>query len=90
MNTFPTQLIATIAALVIVLVIAWLCIKLLAQVTKKSRAGYRIKVIESVPVGTRERLVLASIDGEELLLGVTADSVTLLRRTSADNLVNKR
>jgi len=49
MNTFPTQLIATVLALVVVLIIAWLCIKVLAQVTKRSRTGFRIKVIESVP-----------------------------------------
>jgi len=84
MSTFPTQLFATIIALLAVLVLAWLCLKTLSHATRRSRSSYRIKVLESVPVGTRERLVLTKLDDEELLLGVTAESVTVLSKKSAN------
>ncbi len=39
-----------------------------------------MKVITSMPLGTRERVVLVQVGEEQLLLGVTAQSVSLLAR----------
>lgn len=43
-----------------------------------AREGGRLRVIDSVAVGTRERAVLLAIDGQEVLIGVAPDSVSVL------------
>lgn len=78
MNSFPTSVLFTLLALVLVLVLAWLILRGLSKMNiTKSRNG-RIEVLDSVPMGTRERLVLVRCDEQEYLLGVTASSITRL------------
>ena len=78
--SFPTTLLVTAVALAFVLALAWLAIRLLARTGAGSLGrGGRLKVMQSVPVGTRERVVLVEFDGEELLLGVTAGRISTLR-----------
>ncbi len=38
-----------------------------------------LKVITSMHLGTKERLVVVDVDGKQLLLGVTAQQITLLQ-----------
>lgn len=77
--SFPVTLLVTMVALALVLVIAWFAIRLLARGTTGGLArGGRVKVVQSVPVGARERVVLVEFDGRELLLGVTAGRVSVL------------
>ena len=79
---FPVTLLITLLALVFVLVLAWLAIKLLARsgaVAMTGRNG-RLRLVQSVPVGARERIVLLEVDGEEWVVGVSAGSVTRLDR----------
>ena len=40
--------------------------------------GKSIQIIEAASVGTRERLVVAHVDGRKILLGVTAQSINML------------
>jgi len=40
--------------------------------------GKTIQIVEAASVGTRERLVVAHVDGRKLLLGVTAQSINML------------
>lgn len=40
--------------------------------------GGTIKVVSVLPVGTRERLALVEVGGQQLLLGVTAQQITTL------------
>ena len=42
-----------------------------------ARSG-SIKVISVLPVGSRERLALVEVGGQQLLLGVTAQQITML------------
>lgn len=44
-----------------------------------SRSGL-IKVIAVLPLGTRERIALVEVGGQQLLLGITATQVTTLHR----------
>jgi len=81
-GAFPVTLLITLFALAFVLVLAWLALKLLARsgaVALGGRSG-RLKVLQSVPVGARERVVLMEVDGEELLLGVADGGVRVLER----------
>lgn len=43
-----------------------------------STRGGAIKVVSVLPVGTRERLALVEVGGQQLLLGVTAQQITTL------------
>ena len=79
---FPLALLSTVIALAAVLAIAWLALRLLARagVGGAVRPGGRLKVLQSVPVGTRERLVLVRYEAREYLLGVTAGGVSVIER----------
>jgi len=85
-TSFPLSLLITVLALAAVLAIAWLSIKALASFSKGNLKGGRVKVLQSVPLGARERLTLVQIDDTELLLGVTAAGITLLRSGSTSTL----
>ncbi|MBX2825491.1 MAG: flagellar biosynthetic protein FliO [Gammaproteobacteria bacterium] len=70
----------TILALALVLVLAWLILKALASSgMAKTRSG-RVRITETLPLGTRERLVIVEHDGHEYLLGVSSASVNLLEK----------
>ena len=72
MNNFPTTLILTILALAIVLVVAWLLLRGIKSMGVAQNRNGRLKIIESVPVGSRERIVLVTLDTKEYLIGVSA------------------
>ena len=75
---FPTTLLFTLIALILVLVLAWFAIRMLAQLSTGRSKGGRIEVLQNVPVGTGERLVLLKFDNREILIGVTAGGITVL------------
>jgi len=63
----------------------WIVRKL--QDKKNIFGGKAIHIIEAASVGTRERVVIASVEGNRLVLGVTAHSINLLtelERTEED------
>jgi len=72
MNEFPTTLLLSMVALVIVMVAAWLILRGIASMGKLKNLNGRIKVTESVAVGPKERIVLLEFEGKSLLVGVSA------------------
>lgn len=78
MDNFPTTLLLTIFALAIVLVVAWLIIRGLASMGMAQNRNGRLKIIESVPVGSRERIVVLEFNSREYLVGVTANGMVQL------------
>jgi len=72
MNGFPTTLLLTMVALVIVMVAAWLILRAIASMGKLKNINGRIKISESVAVGPKERIVLLDFEGQSLLIGVSA------------------
>ncbi|MCV6615782.1 MAG: flagellar biosynthetic protein FliO [Cellvibrionaceae bacterium] len=44
-----------------------------------SLGGTQIKVVSSLTLGNREKLVITEVNGEQLLLGVTANSIRCLK-----------
>ncbi len=72
MNGFPTTLLLTMIALVVVMVAAWLILRAIASMGKLKNLNGRIKVTESVAVGPKERIVLVDFEGQSLLIGVSA------------------
>jgi len=83
-NGFPINLLFTILALVFVLILAWFAIRLLAHLASgKSRNG-RLRVTYTLPLGSREKLVLLECDDREYLLGVTANGISLIDQQTID------
>ena len=86
-TSFGVTLLWTLAATVIVAVVAWIALGLLRRVlqsgrpggSSRSRAGgRRLRIVQSLPLGTRERAVLIEDGEREYLLGVAAGGVRLL------------
>lgn len=80
--TIGLEIVVTIAALMVVLVLAWFAIRMLARMAGAQRAGARVRVLESTPVGQRERIVLLRFDNHDYLLGVTSGGIRMLDRTT--------
>lgn len=78
MNNFSVSFLFTMLALALVLALAWIIIRGLSKMTvTKSRSG-RLEVLDSVPLGSRERIVLVRYDQKDYLLGVTANNISRL------------
>jgi flagellar protein FliO/FliZ len=75
---------ALIAATVFVLVLAWVCLRLLRRFQRGAGAGEAMGYVRAIPVGPRERVTLIRFRGEILMLGVAAGGVSLLARYPDD------
>lgn len=79
------QLAGVALALLLVLVLAWLVLKLLSRTMQGPRgtaAGHDLRVERVLAVGARERLVLVRHGSAQLLLGVTAGGISVLARSA--------
>jgi flagellar protein FliO/FliZ len=67
-------------ALVIGLLLAllWGLKKLQLGATLVRRSGARVQVIETVALGTRQKIALVRVDDREVLIGVTAQTICAL------------
>lgn len=86
-GTAASGLFGTLIALAFVLVLAWGALKLLRRWQDRAGGGGStgvtgpgLRVVRALPVGPRERVVVIEVDGERMLIGVSAASVTLLTR----------
>jgi flagellar protein FliO/FliZ len=82
------QVVGVVLALGLVLVLAWLVLKLLSRTMQGAQASgpggaTPLRVERVLAIGARERLVLVRHGDELLLLGVTAGSVNVLQRSPA-------
>lgn len=84
--TVMSSLLAIILSLAFVLGLAWGALWLLRKFQDGSfgklsgdTEGRELRFERALPVGQRERLVLVEVDGEQMLLGVTAHSITMLK-----------
>ncbi len=64
----------------VIVALAWL----LKQMKVGPMAHGRFKVTAALSLGRQERLLKVQVDGEELLLGVTAHQITLLDKQPLD------
>lgn len=84
-GTAISGLVGMVLALAIVLGLAWVCLKVLRQWQEKgigNRPGEperSLRFVRALAVGQRERLMLVEAEGELMLIGVAAGSVSLLR-----------
>lgn len=84
-----TGLFGTVLALAFVLGLAYLSLRFLRRWQDRfagSQGGgpeRRLRFVRALPLGQRERLVIVEAEGELMLIGVSAGSVTLLRNWGA-------
>ena len=50
---------------------------------RRPRGGRRLRFIEAMAVGNKEKLVLVEVDDRQLLLGVSANQVNLIKELDA-------
>ena len=74
----------TIAALIVVLGFAWLCLRVFVSVRRHQQTNRRMRIVEFLPFGGREKLVLVDVDGIEYLIGVSNSGVTLINTLPTD------
>ena len=85
-GTVLSSILAIILSLLFVIALAWGGLWLLRRFQdgsfgklSGSETGRTLRFERALPVGQRERLVLVEVDGEQMLLGVTAHSITQLK-----------
>lgn len=80
-----SSLLVTMLALAFVLALAWLFLRLLKRATALRSIDGRMppQVVQAVPLGGRERLVVVRDGAHEYVLGVTAASVSLIDKREA-------
>lgn len=78
MSDFPLTLLFTMAALVLVLVLAWFAIKLLARLSQGKAGSAGMRITSTLQLGSRERLMIVEHDDREYVLGVTPTSISLI------------
>jgi flagellar protein FliO/FliZ len=83
MDSYLQELIFVILALIFVVAMAWLLLKGLKGFHHQSGDGTRIKLLLTLPVGTRERLVVVNYRKHEYLLGITPGGVNLVDKLPA-------
>lgn len=89
LGTALSGLLGTVLALGVVLGLAYASLRLLRRWQDRGFARdpnepeRRLRFVRALPLGQRERLVLVEAEGELMLIGVSAGSVSLLRNWGA-------
>ena len=77
------MLATTLLSLLAVVALAWVVLWLLKKSSLVQGQAQAVKVISSVAVGAKERVVQVQYKDKELLLGVTANAIHVLAESSA-------
>jgi flagellar protein FliO/FliZ len=84
MDNYIQELLFVILALIFIVVVAWLLLKGLKRFHNQYGDGSRMKLTLTLPVGTRERLVVVNYRDHEYLIGITTGSINLLDKLPVD------
>lgn len=79
-NDIGAMVLALFAVLVVIVVLA----SLLKRFNLKFQGASGMKVLSSVSLGAKERLVIVDVGGEKLLLGVTQQRIDCLKELPSD------
>lgn len=71
-----TSLLFAVVALAVVLALAWLLLKGLAALGQRSSANSPMRIKATLPLGSRERLVVMEYRGNDYLLGVSSGNIS--------------
>ena len=89
MHEFMGSFIWMLLALAIVLVLAWLVLRVLQRRPSllgsvKSPNEDALKFVRALPIGSRERVVIVEHRGQRWMLGVTAGGISTIASWQAD------
>lgn len=84
------SLLASVLALALVLALAWILIKALSILNKTNKRTGLVSVVDTVPIGNRERIILITYADKEYLIGATANNLTLLDEKEVHPHINEQ
>ncbi len=76
-ESLATTLAALLAVIGLIFALAWLLKRMKVPSIMSAKPG--LKVISQLPLGQRERVMVLDVNGEQVLIGVTAQQITLLK-----------
>ena len=77
-----------LVSLLMVLAVIIASALILKRFQRVSHSTSAMKVVASLPLGTKERLVVVEVNGEQMLLGVSQQQITLLKSLESPIEVN--
>ncbi len=79
----------TLIALALVIALAWLILKAIKGVHSRKYKDNPLDIKLTLPIGSRERIIIIHYDNSEYMLGVTTNAISLLdkKTISPDNSV---
>ena len=73
-----------LAAVILILILAYWCSRLLGKRWVRTSSGGNMRVIESLPVGVDKQLLLLELQGRVYLLGVSAAGIQMLTEAEGE------
>jgi flagellar biogenesis protein FliO len=78
MNSYLQDIFYTLAALTVVVAMIWLLVKSLKGIYRSHGRDNPIQLTRTMPVGSRERLIVVTYRDCEYLVGITAGGMSLI------------
>lgn len=82
-SNWPFVLLTLLAMIVCILLIAWI-VKRFSGLT--GLGGRDLKIVSAIAVGTRERVAIVEVRGEQFLIGATPHNISLLHHFSEEKV----
>ncbi len=79
------QMLLSFGLVVVLLLVLLHFLKKMQQGQGFGRADRRMRVVETLGLGARQKVVITRVDDREFLLGVTATDITVLGQWDADD-----
>ncbi|MEI8609651.1 flagellar biosynthetic protein FliO [Enterovibrio norvegicus] len=76
-ESLATTLAALLAVIGLIFALAWLLKRMKVPSLMGAKPG--LKVVSQLPLGQRERVMVLDVNGEQVLIGVTSQQITLLK-----------
>lgn len=82
-SNWPFVLLTLLGMIICILLIAWM-VKRFSGMT--GMGGRDLKIVSAIAVGTRERVAIVEVRGEQFLIGATPHNISLLHHFSEEQL----
>ncbi|KZZ39758.1 hypothetical protein A3758_25410, partial [Oleiphilus sp. HI0118] len=82
-SNWPFVLLTLLAMIICILLIAWI-VKRFSGLT--GLGGRDLKIVSAIAVGSRERVAVVEVKGEQFLIGATPHNISLLHHFSEEEL----
>lgn len=83
--TDAVQMLLSFGLVVVLLLVLLYFLKKMQQGQGFGRSTRRMQVVETLGLGTRQKIVITRVDDREFLLGVTATDISVLGQWPADS-----